>query len=128
MIRAHHDNVFDIACDIPLNALNASFNLELAGLKVSYSKLLKYIDEQGGYDISETGGKIMLSFVPSFPEAIEKGENTSPPRVVMYGDLNDGVVTFSLVQVEDDTKTRTKDASEAELTYRSWIAFIEENY
>ncbi len=70
----------------------------------------------------------MLSFVPSFPEAVEKGANVSPPRVLMQGKLLNDVVTFSLVQVDDEDRSRIKDDSEAELTYKSWIAFIEENY
>jgi hypothetical protein len=100
----------------------------LPRLRVTFSKLKKYAEEQGGYDISETGGKIVLSFVPSFPEALEKGATSSPPRVVMEGDLRKGVVTFTQVRVEEETNSRIKDEFEAELTYRSWIAFIEENY
>lgn len=95
---------------------------------MTYSKLKRYIEEQGGYDLSESNENVVLSFVPTFPEALEKGASDSPPRVVMQGLLKDDSVTFSSVQVEEENVTKVKDSQTAELTYRSWIAYIEENY
>ena len=100
----------------------------MKGLEVNYSKLKKYIEQQGGYDLSETGDTIVLSFMPSFLEALEKGETNTPPRVIMHGKLESGIVTFFLVQVEDDDSVRSKDPDESELTYQSWLQFIEDNY
>ncbi|MGI0085507.1 MAG: hypothetical protein ACREBQ_10535, partial [Nitrososphaerales archaeon] len=84
---------------------------------MTYSKLQKYIYEQGGYDLSEVNGNVVLSFVPSFPEALEKGDNSPTPRVVMRGTLKDDFVTFSSFQVEEENVTKVKDPEVAELTY-----------
>ena len=97
-------------------------------LKVTYSKLRRYIEEQGGYDLYETDGKVELSFVPSFPEALEKSMGDSTPRVTMKGILDSDRLTFSSIIVEEDGITREKDPETAELTYKSWLAYIEENY
>lgn len=121
-------NALDIESDIPLNALRANCKLALPSLRVTFSKLQKYIDEQGGYDLTLSDGSVVLSFVPSFPEALEKGATDFPPRVVMRGALKGDYVTFSSFELEEDDVTKVKDPEEAELTYRSWIAFIEDNY
>ncbi len=96
-------------------------------LSVTLSKLRKYVDEQGGYELIEDNGNISLTFVPSFPEALEKSEGQSP-RIIMTGGLKDGIVEFEMVQVEEDDKTTSKDRDVAELAYGSWLEYIEENY
>ncbi len=107
--------------------MTVSRPLSLKGLEVNYSKLKKYIEQQGGYDLSESEDSIVLSFMPSFPEALEKGETNNPPRVIMHGKLESGIVTFFLVQVENDDSIRSKDPEESELAYQSWLQFIEDN-
>ncbi len=100
----------------------------MVALKVNLSKLKKYVSEQGGYEITEDGEEFELSFVPSFPEALEKSYSGIQPRVVMRGKLKRGDVTFVSIEIEDEKGTRKKDMNEAELTYRSWLDYIEENY
>jgi hypothetical protein len=97
-------------------------------LQVTYSKLRRYIEEQGGYDLYEVGLKVELSFVPSFPEALEKSAGESTPRVTMKGVVDSDRLTIFSITVEQDGTTREKDPETAELTYKSWLAFIEENY
>ena len=98
-------------------------------LQVTFSKLKKYVDEQGGYDLEQEDDKVTLSFVPAFPEALEKGWEDNPtPRVIMHGKLVEGLFIIDLVEVEEEHKLRTKDLETAEFTYRSWLQFIEENY
>ena len=97
--------------------------------EVTYSKLKKYAEEQGGYDLEELDNELILSFVPAFPEALEKGwEGESPPRVIMHGRIIKDKITFELVQVEKDNELITKDLDLAEFTYRSWLHYIEDNY
>jgi hypothetical protein len=96
---------------------------------VTYSKLKKYVEQQGGYDLEEERDRVTLSFAPAFPEALEKGcEDNPPPRVIMQGNIVNGLLTFDSVEVEENHKLRTKDLETAEFTYRSWLEFIEENY
>jgi hypothetical protein len=101
----------------------------LPKLQVTFSKLKKYIEQQGGYDLEQKDDTVTLSFVPAFPEALEKGwEGSPPPRVIMHGQLLKGLLTFNSVEVEEDHKLRAKDEETAEFTYRGWLQFIEENY
>jgi hypothetical protein len=101
----------------------------LAKLQVTYSKLKKYIDQLGGYDLSRDKNSITLSFAPAFPEALEKGSEDHPvPRVIMHGKLVKGKLTFDSVEIEEDHNLREKDPDTAELTYSSWLRYIEENY
>jgi hypothetical protein len=96
---------------------------------VTFSKLKRYIEQQGGYDLEQLGNDVSLSFVPVFPEAIEKGrDDASPPRVILHGKINRQELTFYSVEIEENHTLRTKDFETAELTYRSWLEFIEENY
>ncbi len=96
---------------------------------MTLSKLRKYVDQQGGYDLEERAGDITLSFVPAFPEALEKGwEDSSPPRVIMHGTIRQDKIAFHKVQVEQDNQIRDKDMEIAEFTYRSWLQYIEDNY
>ena len=70
-----------------------------------------------------------LTFVPSFPEAQEKGDpDYPPPRVVMYGEIKSSKVHFSRVEMEDEKGVRDKDMEESRMTYQSWLEFIEDNY
>ncbi|MHB1908404.1 MAG: hypothetical protein ACYCQJ_05980 [Nitrososphaerales archaeon] len=98
-------------------------------LTVNFSKLKRYIDQQGGYDLEQDSNKITLSFVPAFPEALEKSWDDKPaPRVIMHGKISGSSVLFDSVQIEEDGILRPKDLEVAELTYRSWLQFIEDNY
>jgi hypothetical protein len=96
-------------------------------LSVTLSKLKKYVEEQGGYDLYEESGEVILTFVPSFPEALEKSDGASP-RVVMHGRVHEGKVTFEKIKVEEEREIRTKDLEDAKLAYGAWLGFIEENY
>ena len=70
-----------------------------------------------------------LSFVPSFPEAQEKGYRDSPPpRVTMYGTMVGRKVVFERVEIDDALGQREKNIEEAKLTYEGWLGFIEDNY
>jgi hypothetical protein len=101
----------------------------LAKLHVSFSKLEKYIEQRGGYDLEREGNKVTLSFVPAFPEALEKGwEDAPPPRVIMHGKVEKGTLFFDAVEVEENHKIRSKEYETAEFTYRSWLQYIEDNY
>lgn len=101
----------------------------LPKLEVTFSKLKKYVNQQGGYDLEERAGDVTLSFVPAFPEALEKGwEDSCPPRVIMHGTIQHDKIAFNRVQVEQDNHIRDKDMEIAEFTYRSWLQYIEDNY
>lgn len=102
----------------------------LGKLTVSFSKLKKYIEQQGGYDLESEGpDRIVLSFVPAFPEALEKGwQDNPPPKVVMHGALAEGTVTFDRIFVEQENNISEKDPDVAELTYRDWLRYIEDSY
>lgn len=73
------------------------------------------------------GTNITLTFVPTFPEAQDKGDATTH-RVVMSGKLVNEFVIFDQVEIEDESGLRLKDPEEAELTYGSWLDYIEDNY
>jgi hypothetical protein len=100
----------------------------VVALEVALSKLKKYASQQGGYELIEAGVDFELSFVPSFPEAMEKSYSGVQPRVTMYGKIDRGRVYFEKVEVEDEKGTRLKDMEDAELAYRGWLEYIEENY
>jgi hypothetical protein len=46
----------------------------------------------------------------------------------MKGKISKGKVQFESVEIEDRLGIRKKEMEVAELTYRSWLEFIEENY
>jgi hypothetical protein len=96
-------------------------------LSVTLSKLRKYVNDQGGYDLYEQGDEIILTFVPSFPEALEKSDGSSP-RVVMHGRVQNGKVVFQRIQVEEEKQSWEKELDDAKLAYRAWLGFIEDNY
>ena len=96
-------------------------------LRVTLSKLEKYCQESGGYDLHVKDDSVELTFVPTFPEALEKGES-DPPRVRMSGTIVDGKIDFDSVEVEDPVGKRTRDQVESEMVYRSWLEYIEEKY
>ena len=98
-------------------------------MKVSLPKLEKYARDHGSYELTRSGEKqILLSFVPTFPEAVEKSD-TSPPRVIMTGLITNGNVEFTKVEIENsEGETRERSMEEAELVYSSWLEYIEENY
>jgi hypothetical protein len=98
-------------------------------LQVTLSKLKRYTEQQGGFDLQESGNDIILSFVPAFPEALEKAWTDNPaPRVTMYGKITEDTVAFNLVEMEIGNSRLTKDPEVAEFTYRSWLQYIEDNY
>jgi hypothetical protein len=99
----------------------------LSKLRVTLQKLERYANQQGGYDIYVDGELVVLSFVPVFPEALEKGDSPQP-RVVMTGKLAKGVVEFQKVEIENDPTTVERTIEESEMIYKSWLDFIEENY
>lgn len=113
----------DIAVDIGRVKVKA-----MSHLKVSLQKLERYARLQGNYELSTNGGQVTLVFVPTLPEVLEKGDGDSPPRVVMHGTEKEGVVEFTRVEVERQNGTEEKDIAEAEMAYRSWLEYIEENY
>ena len=101
----------------------------MPALKVTFRKLEKYADLHGGYEILKDNGMITLTFVPAFPEALEKGDSSPPPRVIMTGVVSeDGILQFNQVQIEDSRGIRERDADEAALVYGSWLQYIEDNY
>jgi hypothetical protein len=99
----------------------------LSKLQVTLEKLERYAKNQGGYDIYVLDDKVMLSFVPVFPEVLAKGD-TSPPRVVMTGRLSNGRIDFEKVEVEDGANSQERSPEESEMVYKSWLDYIEENY
>ncbi|MHB8565902.1 MAG: hypothetical protein ACYC7D_14180 [Nitrososphaerales archaeon] len=101
----------------------------MAELSVTLSKLKKYCKKDGSYDLDAKKGAVTLTFVPSFPEAQEKGDRDSPaPRVTMIGRTMGKKVIFDKVEIEDISGVREKDIEEARLTYEGWLGFIEDNY
>jgi len=99
----------------------------MSRLKVSLGKLERYAKNQGGYDIYVNEDSVTLSFVPVFPEVLEKGED-SPPRVVMTGTLSEGRVEFQKVEIENGNTSIERSSEESEMIYKSWLDYIEENY
>ncbi len=99
----------------------------MSKLQVTLEKLEKYAKNQGGYDIFIEGDRVMLSFVPVFPEVLAKGDE-APPRVVMTGKLSGGRVDFQKVEVEEGSSSVERSPEESEMVYQSWLEYIEENY
>lgn len=99
----------------------------MSKLRVTLEKLEKYAKNQGGYDIFIEDDRVTLSFVPVFPEVLEKGD-TAPPRVVMTGNLSEGKVDFQKVEVEDGSSSIERSLEESEMIYKSWLDYIEDNY
>lgn len=103
-------------------------NLGTLRLKVTFKKLEKYTREHGSFELSCNGKEVTLVFVPTLPEVLEKGVDESPPRVIMHGEMNNGTVEFATVEIETKNGTSEKDSIDAEMTYGSWLDYIEENY
>ena len=99
----------------------------MAGLSVTYSKLEKFCKEQGSYDLSRQNNQILLTFMPTFPEAVEKGDSVTP-KITMVGLLSGDRVEFTQVEVDDSSGLHFRDREEAGLVYQSWLDYIEENY
>jgi len=99
----------------------------MPALAVTLSKLEKYCKENGSFDLSIKDSLVLLSFVPTSPEAVEKGDSFTP-RLTMTGTLAGDIVQFNRVEIEDGSGQQTRDQDEAELVYSTWLDFIEENY
>lgn len=100
----------------------------MSKLRVSLDKLERYAKNQGGYDIFVNGDLVVLSFVPVFPEVLEKGD-APPPRVVMTGRKIEGAkVEFQKVEIETGLETFERSLEESEMVYKSWLDYVEENY
>ena len=94
---------------------------------MTYSKLEKFCKEEGSYDLSRQNDKITLTFVPTFPEAVEKGDSITP-KITLIGSISGDKVEFTQVEVDDSSGLHLKDQEEAGLVYQSWLDYIEENY
>ncbi len=94
---------------------------------VTYSKLKKYCDEHGDYDLVEIDNKVLLTFSPTFPEATGKADSIEP-KIIMIGHLFGIKVKFDRVEVEDDNGRRIREIEEANMVYQPWLDFIENNY
>lgn len=99
----------------------------MPALAVTLSKLEKYCKENGSFDLSIKESRVLLSFVPTSPEAVEKGDSF-PPKVTMTGSLAGDKVHFHRVEIEDASGQRIRNQDEAELVYSTWLDYIEENY
>ncbi len=99
----------------------------MSKLRVSLDKLHRYSKNQGGYEIYLEGDDIVLSFVPVFPEAVSKSDEP-PPRVVMTGKVANGRAEFFKVEVDLPEGTEEREITEAELVYKNWLDYIEDNY
>ena len=98
----------------------------MSKLRVTLDKLERYSKNQGGYEIFLENDNIVLSFVPVFPEAVSKGD--VPPRVIMTGKVERGKVEFHKVEIDLPEGTHERELSEAELVYKNWLDYIEDNY
>ena len=96
-------------------------------LSITYSKLARFCEHNGGYDLHRSGSAVSLSFTPNFPEAIEKGESVLP-RVHMSGIMKKARVQFTHFEMEDAKGTRARKVEEAEMVYKGWLDYIEENF
>lgn len=99
----------------------------MSKLRVTLEKFQKYAESQGGYDIFVDNDHVVISFVPVFQEALEKGD-APPPRVVMTGKLSNGVLDIQKVEVENASSSFERSLEESELIYKGWLDFIEENF
>jgi len=98
-------------------------------LQVTLGKLKRYCEGHGGYDLELHDNNIVLSFVPSFPEAQEKGDSAHPPpRIIMSGMVEGGKVHFRKIEREDENGITEKDIEDAKIAYHGWLQFIEDNY
>jgi hypothetical protein len=127
--------------DTPSSSISNSLTIEfdrqsredsegMSKLNVNLKKLERYAGLHGGYEIHRDQGQVFLTFSPVFPEALEKSDSSTPPRITMSGTVSeDGKrVQFTKVEIEDASGTRERDIKEAELVYESWLEYIEENY
>ena len=99
----------------------------MSKLRVKLDKLQRYSKNQGGYEIFLQGDNIVLSFVPVFPEAVSKSDMPAP-RVVMSGKVSKGRAEFYKVEMDLPEGTKEREISEAELVYKNWLDYIEDNY
>lgn len=99
----------------------------MVALVVTYSKLLRYCELNGGYDLERVGSDVSLSFVPNFPEALEKADSIVP-RVHMSGTANNDKVEFTAFEMEDSNGIRTRNVDDAEIVYKGWLSYIEDNF
>ena len=99
----------------------------MSKLKVTLDKLQRYSKNQGGYEIFLQGDDIVLSFVPVFPEAVSKSD-APPPRIVMTGKVSHGRAEFYKVEIDLPEGTKEREISEAELVYKNWLEYIEDNF
>jgi hypothetical protein len=99
----------------------------MSKLRVTLEKLQRYSQNQGGYEIFLQDNDIVLSFVPVFPEAVSKSDSPAP-RVVMTGKVSEGRAEFYKVEIDLPEGTREREISEAELVYKNWLDYIEDNY
>lgn len=70
---------------------------------------------------------VSLSFTPNFPEAIEKSDSVLP-KVHMSGLMKKDKVEFTHFEMEDENGSRARKAEEAEMVYKGWLDYIEENF
>ena len=96
-------------------------------LMVSYSKLVRYCEMNDGYDLETEGASVSLSFIPNFPEAMEKTDSDLP-RIHMSGTAIDGRVEFTAFETEDSNGIRFRNKEEAEIVYKGWLEYIEDNF
>lgn len=96
-------------------------------ISVTYAKLAKYCELSRGYSLERDGERVLLSFVPYFPEALEKTD-LPPPKVWMIGTAHGDKVEFSEFATENIDGIHSRNLDEAELIYKGWFDYIEENY
>lgn len=99
----------------------------MTALLVTYSKLARYCEMNGGYDLERRGAAVSLSFVPNFPEATEKADSVLP-RIHMSGKVIEDKVEFTAFETEDSNGIRFRNSEEAEVVYKGWIDYIEDNF
>ncbi len=73
------------------------------------------------------GHKIVLTFVPTFPEAEGKSDSP-PPRITMIGSVAGEKVEFDRVEIEDENGQYAREPKDAKMIYQAWLDFIEDNY
>ncbi|MCL5788375.1 MAG: hypothetical protein M1357_01000 [Candidatus Marsarchaeota archaeon] len=96
-------------------------------MRVTYSKLVKYAEENRYYQLLRKGSKVQILFTPTFPEAESHGEGENI-RVCMYGNLQGDQLIIDRVEVDVDGRVSPKSSEDAEYIYSPWLRFIEENY
>ena len=77
-------------------------------LDVTFSKLERFCKENGSFDLTVQNKTVLLSFAPTFPEAVEKGDSF-PPKVMMTGSLVGDKVEFYRIEIEDESGQRIRE-------------------